>query len=174
MSIIRGTYNGTYNGFDIGNTQVGFRKSYSYNGRAINFDSVGQTPVDIIFAGLQMKVGFVAQEYDAEAIDILRWPFGTIPGRASPQGLSMWEQAKPLLLTACKNTNIPQSILFPKAILAPDYTIDLDYSHTERPLPMSLVIFPVKYEAGDPEYDTPLMPSGCSEIVWFVETLSGS
>lgn len=172
MSIIRGSYNGTYNAFDIGNTQVGFRKSYSYNGRNINFDSVGQTPVDIIFGGLQMKIGFVAQEYDAEAIDILRWPFSSIPGRIAPQGLSMWELAKPLLLTACKTTNIPQSILFPKAILAPDYTIDLDYSHTERPVPMSLVVLPVKYESGDPDYETPLMPSGCTDIVWYVESFA--
>jgi hypothetical protein len=171
MSIIRGSYNGLYNGLAIGNTQVGFRKSYSYQGRNINFDAVGQTPVDIIFAGLQMKVGFVAQEYDAAAIDILRWPFHSIPGRVSPQGLSMWEQAKPLLLTACRTTNIPQAILFPKAILAPDYTIDLDYSHTERPLPMSLVIFPVRYNSEDPEYETPLIPSGCGEVVWYVEVL---
>lgn len=123
---------------------------------------------------MQMKVGFVAQEYTAEAIDSLRWPFNTIPGRVAPQGLSMWELAEPLLLTACKTTNVPQSILFPKAILAPDYTVDIDYSHMERPVPMSLLILPVKYEAGDPEYETPLMPDGCTEIVWFVETLSGS
>lgn len=168
MSVIRGSYSATYNALAVGNTQVGFRHSYSYNGRNINFDAVGETPVDIIFAGLNMNVDFVAQEYDAAAIDILRWPFHVTPGQVDPAGLSLWQAAKPLILTSCLTGVNPQTLTFIKAILAPGFDLDINYSHQERPLPMRLVVFPVKYNAVG--YTTPEMPTGCDDVVYFTET----
>ena len=170
MSIVKGAYIGSYNSLDIGNTQIGFKHSYSYRGRNIVFDVVGSNPVDILLDGLDMKVSFVAQEFDLEAIDILRWPFSGTVGITQPTGISMWELAKPLLLTGCSETTSPSSILFPKTILAPDYTLDIDYNHLERPLPMQLLVFPVQFEqSGDPSYDTPLMPNGCNPVLYFIE-----
>lgn len=171
MTVIKGSYSGTYNGLAIGNTELGFKLSYSYRGRAIVFDSVGGSPVDMLLDGINMKVNFVGQEWDSAAVDDLRWPFGTIPGRLSPSGQSLWALAQPLLLTACSATTLIESILFPKAILAPDFNLDTDFNHLERPLPIQLMIFPVQYEAGDPTYTTPLMPDSCGEVVYFVETL---
>lgn len=168
MTIIRGSYNATYNALSIGNTQVGYRHSYSYQGRPINFDAVGNTPVDTIFAGISMSVDFVAQEYDAAAIDTLRWPFNAAIGRVAPAGLSMWQLAKPLILTSCINGINPQTLTFIKAILAPDFDLDIEYSHKERPLPMRLTVFPVKYEA-DGDYSVPEMPTGCNDLVYFTE-----
>lgn len=168
MSVIRGAYNATYNALAVGNTEVGFRLSYSYRGRNINFDAVGETPVDVIFSGISITIDFVAQEYDAAAIDILRWPFNGIVGSIDPAGLSMWEAAKPFVLTGCTNGVDPQTITFYKTILAPDFDLDIDYSHRERPLPMRLIVFPVKYNAAG--YTTPAMPSGCTDIVFFEET----
>jgi hypothetical protein len=171
MSVIRGSYSATYNGLNIGNTEIGFRHTYSYRGRNINFDAVGETPVDVIFSGMNMRVSFVAQEYDAAAIDELRWPFNVNIGETSPAGLSLWQAAKPLLLTGCNTLTDPQTILFPKAILAPDYDLDIDYSHKERPLPMQLVIFPVSFESdGSVYYSTPAYPQGCTNVVYFIET----
>lgn len=171
MSIVRGAYRATYNGLSIGNTEIGFRHSYSYRGRNINFDAVGEIPVDVIFSGMNMSVSFVAQEYDAAAIDILRWPFNNDIGTTSPAGLSLWEAAKPLLLTGCNVNTDPQTILFPKAILAPDFELEIDYSHKERPLPIRLVIFPVTYEADGSDYITePAYPNGCEDVIYFVET----
>lgn len=168
MTVIRGTYNAVYNSLSIGNTQVGFRKNYSYRGRPINFDAVGETPVDTLFAGLELSVDFVAQEFDASAIDILRWPFHATIGQLDPAGQSLWELAKPLLLISCHTDIDPQTILFPKAILAPEYQVSIEYSHRERPLPMRLQVFPVMYDSEG--YATPSMPSGCEDIVYFVET----
>jgi hypothetical protein len=167
MTVIRGSYSGTYNSLAIGNTEIGFRVSYSYKGRNINFDSVGDTPVDIIFAGLNMNVDFVAQEYDAAAIDTLRWPFDAIQGNLSPAGLSMWLLAKPLVLTGCTTGVDPQTITFYKTILSPDFNLDIDYSHRERPLPMRLIVFPVKYNSEG--YATPELPSGCTDLVYYDE-----
>jgi hypothetical protein len=169
--VIRGSYSGTYDGEDIGETEVGFRHSYLYNGRNINFDSVGETPVDIIYAGLNMNVDFVAQQYDADAIDWLRWPFNFIKGMVKPAGLSLWERAKPLLLTSCLVNVNPRTLLFPKAILAPGFNLDIDYSHKERPLPMRLIILPVKYRSDGYEGSVELeRPEGCTDIVYFEET----
>lgn len=171
MTVIRGSYSGTYDGLDIGNTEIGFRLSYSYNGRNINFDAVGETPVDVIFAGLSMSVDFVAQEFDYEAIDDLRWPFYFDIGSMRPSGLSMWEEAKPLLLTSCRTNVNPQTILFPKTILAPGFNLDIDYSHKERPLPMRLVVFPIKYNSEGYETSGNVeRPEGCEDIVYFIET----
>lgn len=168
MPIMRGAYTGSYNALAVGNTQIGFKTSYSYRARGIVFDAVGSTPVDMLFDGFDMKVSFVAQEWTAAAIDDLRWPFHAIPGELAPSGLSLWTLAKPLLLTSCDALNtLPATILFPKAILAPDYNLDVDYNHLERPLPMQLVVLPVK-KAGS--YATPLLPDGCNNVVYFVET----
>jgi hypothetical protein len=171
MSVVRGSYSATYGGFSVGNTEIGFRHAYSYRGRNINFDAVGEIPVDVIFSGINMSVSFVAQEYDAAAIDLLRWPFNATVGVTSPAGLSLWEAAKPLLLTGCNVNTEPQTILFPKTILAPDFDLEIDYSHKERPLPMRLMVFPVSYSGdGSIDYDEPLYPQGCEDVIYFIET----
>lgn len=162
MSIVRGSYNATWNSLSVGNTEIGFRHSYNYRGRTINFDAIGETPVDTIFAGMTMTVDFVAQEYDAAAVDSLRWPFNATIGQLAPAGQSLWELARPLVLTACGST-APSTITFYKTILAPDFDLDIDYSHRERPLPMRLIVFPVRAGA------TSQMPSGCNDIIFFVE-----
>lgn len=165
---MRGSYVGTYNALAIGNTQIGFKTSYSYRARGIMFDTVGSTPVDMLFDGMDFKVSFVAQEWTAAARDALRWPFSATPGELVPSGISLWTAAKPLLLTACDAlTTVPVTILFPKAILAPDYTLDTDYNHLERPLPIQLIVFPVK-KAGS--YAVPLLPDGCNNVVYYIET----
>jgi len=171
MPVVRGSYSGTYKGFSIGNTEIGYRHSYSYRGRNINFDAVGEIPVDVIFSGINMSVSFVAQEYDSAAIDLLRWPFNNVIGTTSPAGLSLWQAAKPLLLSGCNEEADPQTILFPKAILAPDFDLDIDYSHKERPLPMRMTIFPVAYIGdGSIDYDEPIYPQGCEDVIYFIET----
>lgn len=167
MTIIRGAYTATWNSLAVGNTEIGFRVSYSYKGRPINFDAVGETPVDIIYAGLNMNIDFVAQEYDAAAIDSLRWPWDGIIGNLSPAGLSIWELAKPLILTGCTSGVDPETITFYKTILAPDYNLEIDYSHKERPLPIRLIVLPVKYNGAG--YATPALPSGCTDLVYFDE-----
>ena len=170
MTIIKGTYASTYNGLDTGNTEVGFRKQYSYQGRNINFDAVGVTPVDIIFQGMRMTVDFVAMEYDAPAVDSLRWPFHATPGQLDPAGQSLWDLARPLILTACNVATVPATITFYKTILAPEFDLELEYSHRERPVPMRLMVLPVQFDAtGAYAGATLLRPNGCNDIVYYEE-----
>lgn len=167
--IIKGPYNGTWNGLNIGNTLVGFNHKYSYRGRRIQFDSIGETDVDIILSGLSMSVDFVGQEFDAAAIDTMRWPWHATIGQMPVSGVSMWELAKPLILTSCKTGVNPMTITFYKTILAPDFEIDTKYSHEERPLGMRMMVFPVKYDSEG--YATPELPTGCEDNVYFEQTL---
>jgi hypothetical protein len=170
MSIVRGPYRATWNGLNIGNTEIGFRKAYSYQGRNIAFDAVGDVNVDVLLGGINMTIDFVAQEYDAEAIESLRWPWHSIPGSMYPAGQSMWMLAKPLILTACLSTTDPATITFYKTILAPGFDVEINYAHIERPVPLRLMAFPIAYDAGS-GYANPEMPSGCTEMVYYDETL---
>lgn len=169
--IVKGSYSATWNSLDVGNTELGFRKSYNYQSRPVNFDAVGQVPVDSIFTGVQMTVDFVAQEYSCPAIDSMRWPFSSVVGRLSPAGQCLWDLAKPLVLTACNGTNVPQTITFIKAILAPDFDLELEYSHRLRPVPLRFIVYPVQYDAtGLYTGGTLLRPDGCNDVVYFLET----
>jgi hypothetical protein len=168
MGIVRGAYTATWNALDVGNTELGFRESYQHRGREINFDAVGETPVDTIFTGVSMFVDMVLQEYDAAAIEDLRWPWHSVPGQMFPAGDSLWELARPLVLTSCRTGTNPQTKSFYKAILATDFDLDILYSHRERPLPMRMRIFPLKYNAAG--YATPEMVDGCSEYIFYEET----
>lgn len=169
MSVISGAYNATWNALAVGQLEVGgIRERYSWNGREIRFDAVGMAPVDSLFGGIAMALDLVAMEYNAAAIDTMRWPFHIIPGTVPPAGLSMWEKAKPLVLTGCRDDVDPLTKTFHKTILAPGYDVELDYSaNKERSVPLRVLVFPVKYAA---DYAVPLMPTGCSDIVYYSET----
>ena len=169
MSVIAGAYNATWNGLSLGNTEGGFRKSYNYDGLQIRFDSVGSGVIDIIRTGLAMFVDFVLMEYDAAAVDALRWPFDGTIGSYSNSGASMWQAAKPLVLTSCRQID-PATITFYKTIMAPGYSMELDYAGSkERIVPLRLIVFPIKYAAEISS--NPEMPNGCEDAIYFEETL---
>lgn len=169
MTVISGAYRATWNALNLGNTESGFRVSYNYDGRQIRFDEVGTSVVDIIKTGLTMFIDFVLMEYDAAAVDDLRWPVSSIIGTFNNVGSSMWAAAQPLILTSCRAID-PQTITFYKTILAPGYNLEIDYSGSkERTIPIRLMVFPIRYES---EGSGPVeMPGGCEDSVYFEETL---
>lgn len=170
MTVIAGAYYATWNALSIGNTEGGIRTSYNYEGRQIRFDSVGSSLVDVLRTGLAMFLDFVLMEYDAAAVDDLRWPFHSFVGTYADSGASMWAAAKPLILTSCRNDIDPATITFPKTILAPGYNVELDYSGSkERVVPLRLIVFPVKYQA-EPSSNYE-QPNGCEDAIFFEETL---
>lgn len=170
MSVISGAYSATWDGDAIGQFELGgIRERYNWQGKEIRFDSVGMSPVTMLFGGIVMAVDFVAMEYDAAAIEAMRWPWHAISGQAPPAGTDMWAAARPLVLTSCRDDINPQTKTFIKTILAPGYDVELDYSaNKERSVPLRLIVFPVKYSAEG--YATPLMPNGCSDNVYYTET----
>lgn len=166
-----GAYNGTWNGLAIGNVGLGgYKKRYNYSRKDVNFDAVGNIPVDTLFTGLNMFVDFVLMQYHKPAIATMTWPWAVQRGNAPAAGKSMWNMAKPLVLTGCNTDINPTSITFMKTIIAPDYEVIHNYEGTvERMIPMRLIVFPVKYNASG--YATPARPEGCADVAYFTETL---
>ena len=190
MAIISGSYSGYFNhpiyddlgSFALGNTRTGFRHSHSFGSREINFDSLGSAPADILFTGWQVYVDFVLQEYDAAAVEYLHWlstsrtelvPTAGKPlGTTDQAGGSLWDKARSLDLQAC-GTTLPCRRFYPKAILAPNFSIDLDFTHTERAVPIRMLILPVAQPAdvmdnlGDLE--DPDRPIGCERVLYWLD-----
>lgn len=171
MTVVNGAYTVTWNSLAVGQLETGgIRERYNWSGREIRFDSVGAMPVDMLFLGAAMAIDLVAMEYDAAAIETMRWPFHAISGTIYSAGVSMWNRAKPLVITSCRTDINPQTKTFIKTILAPGYDVELDYSAgKERSIPLRLIVFPVKYNAAG--YATPAMPDGCTDNVYYTETL---
>lgn len=177
--IVSGAYSSTWNALNVGNVAIGgYKLRYSYLQKEINFDAVGLAPVDTLFTGLVMMLDFVCMQYNSEAIRSMGWPWGDITsgrGRVNPAGFSMWDAAKPFIMTACSGTNAnPTSITFFKTILAPGFEVIQDHSGVqEKVVPVRLIVFPVSYDAGG-TYATPLRPVACTETAYFKETIPTS
>jgi hypothetical protein len=174
FKVVSGAYNAVWNGNTVGQVQLGgFKHRYSYEERKIMFDAVGTNPVDTLYTGLSMYVDFVCMQYHEQAIQVMSWPFHTTRGTASAAGFSMWERARPLVLSACDQTINPRTITFYKTILAPNYEVAMDFSGVqERMVPIRLIVYPIQYEGSEVGlYSTPLLPAACVDTVYFSETL---
>ena len=169
--IVAGAYRGTWQAKVIGNIgQGGYKLRYNYSRKDIFFDAVGNVPVDSLFTGINMFVDFVVMQYNQAAIEDMAWPWKIIRGVVPAAGVSMWDLAQPLVLTACDSTVNPSSITFHKTILAPDYDTIHNHSGTEeRMIPMRLIVLPVKYESAG--YLTPERPEGCFDVTYFSEVV---
>lgn len=166
MPVVAGPYSATWNALSLGNTIQGFEKSYSMGARPIQFDAVGETPVDMLVNRMIMTVDFILAEADVAAISTITWPWHATRGRFPRSGTSLFTYAKPLVLTACDTIN-PLTITFFKTILAPDFQERIRYSHMERYIPIQLYVFPIKQGSEA----LPLQPTGCNDISFFAETL---
>jgi len=171
MAVIQGAYSATWNGLSLGQTVSGYEMGYSNQARPVNFDSVGETPVDMLFSGAIVTVDMLLAEFDAAAVATLSWPWDPVRGVIPIAGTSLWQLAKPLVLTGCIENVNPATVTYPKAILAPAYNTRVLFSGTQpRYLPIQMYIFPISetnFSDGSP---TITLPSGCSKSLFFVET----
>ncbi len=178
-AIVSGAYSATWNALNVGQLAIGgWKHRYSYLQKEVNFDSVGMTPVDVLFTGLIMVVDFVAMQYNEDAIQTISWPWSqsgmSTRGTVKAAGFSMWDAAKPLIFTACCGTNAnPTLITFPKTILAPNFEVVLDHASTqEKMVPLRMIVFPVQFgSTGTPIAAGPLRPTGCTGSTFFTETI---
>lgn len=168
--ITSGAYTATWNALAIGELQLGgIRERYQYSSRPIFFDSVGSTPVDHLFGGVVMFLDFVCMNYNAAAIQSMRWPWHATRGMAPVSGGSLWEMAKPLILIGCRNDINPLTKTYYKTILAPGQDVELDFTGSkERTVPIRLMVFPRKYVSGGA---TTELPAGCVDLDYYSETL---
>lgn len=164
MSVLSGPYTATWNALAIGQTVQGFEKAYASGARPINFDAMGETPVDMILNRMLMTVDFILAEADAAAVATLTWPWDATRGKFPTAGKSLFALAKPLVLTSCGVLN-PATITFHKAILAPDFQTRVLYSHRERYIPIQMLILPIKTGTSG----SPVLPDACNEVDYFTE-----
>jgi len=166
MAVIQGAYTATWNSLALGQTVSGFELSYMSKARPVQFDAVGETPVDMLFSGMVVVIDAVLAEYNAAAVATLSWPWNAERGIIPITGTSLFTLAKPLVLTSCLNID-PATVTFHKAILSPDFNTRVLFSGTQpRYLPIQMYVFPIKEDTES----EPLLPSGCSESQFFLET----
>lgn len=187
--VIAGAYTAVWNGLDIGQvTTDGYKMRYRTGGYDITADTTGEgTVVDSIYNGLSMTIDFVAEHWNAQAIEQLLWWFGNTGasyswGRTDGVGMRMFDAAKPLVLTAChidgtgldalpSNPYIdPLDITWPRAILAPNQDIEFLMSTKPRFLPISVMVFPVDTGFSPATPTTSERVSNCSNMIYFVST----
>lgn len=168
--ITSGAYNSTWNALNVGPTQPGgFRQRYSKSGREVKFDSVGDTPIDVIQLGMRMFIDMVLMDYNLARLSKIEWPWNSVQGEDFTAGRSLFSDAKPFVMTACRNDINPLTRTYPKTIIATGYDIEQDFSGmSERVTPIRLLVFPVAYNAGG--YATPTQPTGCGGLVYFFDT----
>ena len=154
MNHVSGAYTATYNAKRVGQTETGYRLSHELFKQIITGDETGQTPIDAIHQGQAQFVTFTAQEANAEAIDDLIAPYSGIPGVMGPIGkLDVGNDvcpgaAKELVLTTipglCPGSRGPETITFPKAILAEGYPVDVLHGPNLRMIPLRLRVYPTQ------------------------------
>ena len=173
--VVSGAYSSTWNALNVGNVAIGgYKMRYSYLQKEINFDAVGLTPVDALFTGVVLMLDFVCMQFSSEAMYTMSWPWGDTTsgrGRVNPAGFSLWDAAKPFIMTSCTAQANPTAITFYKTILAPGFEVIQDHSGVqEKVVPIRLIVFPVAYSGSG--YATPLRPVACTDTVYFTETPS--
>jgi hypothetical protein len=178
--VLVGAYNGFWGGLAIGQIGIGgYKIRQTYNRRDVNFDSVGMTPVDTLFMGVNMFVDFVVMQYNEAAIKLMTWPWTTrnlsngaqtlVRGQTPAGGASMFDYAKPLVLVACNQDLNPRCITFFRTIIAPDFEQVTNLSGVEeRMIPMRMMVFPIAARESPNQPIT--RPTGCNGIVHFTET----
>ena len=168
--VLVGAYNGFWGGLAIGQVGLGgYKMRQTYNRRDINFDSVGMTPVDTLFMGVNMFVDFVVMQYNQAAIKSMTWPWSTTRGQAPAGGAAMFDYAKPLVLVACNADLNPRCITFYRTVIAPDFEQVTNFSGVEeRMIPMRHIVFPI---AARESLSQPITrPTGCNGTVYYTET----
>lgn len=141
MGFIAGGYTATYNSLTCGQTATGFRTSHSFNKEIVTGDKFAQSPQDAVFQGAEVTVSTTFIEYNAAAMQILMWPYGTgLFNQTQPVGVldDGSSLVKAMLLSAVAGTpaeNTPASVSFVKAIIAENAAIDLDFAPRLRVIP---------------------------------------
>ena len=125
----------------------------------VRASAFGPTHIDGVYGGAQSFCEMTLKEWTTAVRDVL-WPFGAEFGRAGLVGRLLSDLAGELVLTAVPHTPAagagPATITFGKAILAPDFEVDIPLGPVERDVPVRFRCLPYV--------------NGQGEVVWFEQT----
>lgn len=147
MAFIAGGYTAVWNNLALGQAADGYRLQHQFFKRLISGDSYADAPQDAVYRGGELAIAFRLIEFDAAAIQTLKWPYhatkwtlGTV-GRTDV-GSSL---AKILVLTAVAGTpaaSTPASITCALSILHENFPVEILYAPDLREIPIRLRVYP--------------------------------
>lgn len=103
---VAGHYTGTYNSLDVGTTEQGFMIDPVFHREDIRTDDFGDTIVDGIYRGYNLRISFELIRWSAAARDALMFPFDATLGTLAGIGQTIVGSfAKSLVLTPVSGIN---------------------------------------------------------------------
>ena len=150
MPFIAGGYSCTWNALAIGQTADGYRLTHQVFKRLITGDTYAETPQDAVYRGAEAAIAMRLIEYDAAAVQTIKWPYGT---GATPKwtlgligGLDVASSlVKSLVLTAIVGTTaatVPATLTASKTILHENFPVEILFAPDLREVPLRLRLYP--------------------------------
>lgn len=145
MTFIAGTYSAVYNSQSLGIIEDGFTIDWVSRAEDINTDVGGDEPVDGVYRGLGLLVSFTLSEWDATGAAGAFWPWSATLGEVGELGRLLSSLAKALVLTKCGSSanQVPSTITFEKAILAPGFNVSTLWANKHRKIPLQMRSLPI-------------------------------
>lgn len=107
---VAGHYTATYSGVEIGTTEIGFDIRKANYAEDIRIDDFGDTVVDGIYRGYNLRIAFQLSEWAAAGREVLQFPQdledGGTMGDMQFIGRTQVSFSKPLLLTPVAAINV--------------------------------------------------------------------
>ncbi len=163
MTFIAGNYSAVYGPDSLGVIDAGFTLEYTSRAAGITTDvGGGAVEIDAVYQGVEVFVSFVIAEVNAAGAQAAFWPWATTFGKTGAVGRLMTSLAKALILTKCPDAGnqVPSTITFPKAVLAPGFNLQTIFGPVHRKVPIRMRAYPI----ADNSTDT---LSQCAQLVNF-------
>ena len=147
MPFIAGGYTATWNSLALGQTADGYRLTHQVFKRLITGDTYAETPQDAVYRGAEVSLAFRLIEYDAAAVQTMKWPYNATKWTIGTVGTIDVGSSlvKSLVLTAVAGTTaatVPATITASKAILHENFPIEILLAPDLREVPMRLRLYP--------------------------------
>ena len=144
-TFVAGHYVCTYNSLPIGITEDGFALEWVPKAEMIErSDQYGDAMIEGVRRGTDWFRGFEALEYKEGPL-LAAYPWGAL-GTLGTIGTLLTDDAKALVLTAAAGTTAsaaPATLTATKAILAPGFNVQTQFSSRLRTLPVRMWLAPV-------------------------------
>lgn len=165
MSFIAGNYSVLYGPDSLGIVDDGIQIEWVSRAEDIITDVGGAAPVDGVYQGLEVNISLVLAEWNAAGAQAAFWPWATTFGKSGAIGRLLTSLAKPLVLTKCADAGnqVPATLTFNKAILAPGFNVQTLFGAKHRKVPLQMRAYPV----GDNSNES---LSQCAQLVFFSAT----
>lgn len=147
MSFLSGRYSATWNSLALGQTADGIRLIHQLFKRLITGDAMAETPQDAVLRGAEMAIAFRLIEYDAAAVQTLKWPLSATKWNMGVIGRTDVGSAVALslVLTAVAGTpaaTTPATATFLTSVLHENFPVEVLFAPDLREVPIRMRVYP--------------------------------